>query len=294
MEYHKIFLTGATGFVGRCLSRELVENNFEVRCLVRSGSEHKVINRDAVEVATGDVLERESLYAGMKDCDVVINLVGIIREDKKRNITFQNLHCLATKNCVDVAAELGIRRFLQMSALGTRENTASRYHQTKYWAEEYLRESNLLYTIFRPTIIFGAEDKSINYFAEMMKKLPFFPVFGDGNYRLAPVSVKTVAEAFTQSINNPETHHQTFEIQGPETYTYNELLETIAEKVNRKPRLLHLPVPVARFIIGLIQNFRFAPLTLEQLNMLLEGSTTEDNRIYKILNLEQRRLSTHR
>lgn len=283
----RILLTGATGFVGRCLTQALLREGFEVRCLVRAGSEHRLAS-DAVEVATGDITDPGSLHSAVEGCDAVVNLVGIIREDVKRNITFRNLHCIGTRNCVDAAVSQGVQRFLQMSALGTRENAASRYHQSKYWAEEYVRASSLTHTIFRPSIIFGAEDKSLNYFASMLHRHPFFPVFGDGEYRLAPVSVKTVAEAFAKSVNNPETFNQTYELQGPRVYTYNELLETIAGILHRKPRLLHVPLSLARPVIRLLQHSDSAPITLEQLDMLLEGSTTTDNRLYEVLGLRQR------
>ena len=111
----------------------------------------------ALNTLTGDVTSAAECAAGAKGCEAVINLVGIIREFPARGITFSRLHVEATRNMLAAAKENGIRRYLQMSALGSRPGAVSGYHQSKYAAEELVVASGLDYTIFRPSLIFGPE-----------------------------------------------------------------------------------------------------------------------------------------
>ncbi|MFQ6054447.1 MAG: complex I NDUFA9 subunit family protein [Methanosarcinales archaeon] len=288
----KVFVTGGTGFVGKYVIEELLKNGFKLKCLVRLGSEKKLSKYKNIEITKGDITDYESLLNGMEECSAVINLVGIIREYKKKGITFEKLHFQATKNCVDAAKELKIQRFIQMSALGTRENAVAEYHKTKFKAEEYVKKSGLTYTIFRPSIIFGKEDKSINLFADIIKKFGFFIVFGDGKYKLQPVSVKNIAQGFAKTINNEKTYNKIFEICGPKSINFKELLDIIGNAVNKKVFKLHLPLFLAKPTIRLFGRFDFSPITYEQLIMLLEDNICDEKDFFntfkiKPISLEQ-------
>ncbi len=136
-KYHiKIFLTGGTGFVGKRILRDLLEKNYQVRCLVRQGSEQKLVSYQAkgVEVIHGDVTDLNSLEGKLAGCDAVINLVGIIRSFPGKGITFEKMHYEGTANLVNAAKSQGVRRFLQMSSLEARQNGKTPYLQTKYRA----------------------------------------------------------------------------------------------------------------------------------------------------------------
>src|SRR5207237_1119041 len=106
----------------------------------------------------------------------VIHLVGII--SKVGRNTFENVHTQGTQNIVTSAREAGIKRFVHMSALGSRANAVSRYHQSKWAAEEAVRRSGLDYTIFRPSIIYGPKDHFVNLFDKMARFSPVLPVMG--------------------------------------------------------------------------------------------------------------------
>src|SRR6266481_10008108 len=114
-----------------------------------------------------------SIEGAMQDANCVIHLVGIIYEWKEN--TFERTHAQATRHVLDEAKKSGVKRFVHMSALGTRENARSQYHQTKWAAEEYVRKSGLAWTIFRPSLIYGAHDKSMNVLAKVLKLSPFVP-----------------------------------------------------------------------------------------------------------------------
>jgi NADH dehydrogenase len=224
----KVFLTGATGFVGSEILKKLVEKGYIVKVLVRDEKRLKVRSEN-IEIALGDILDAESVLKGISGCDVAINLVGIIREFPERNVTFENMHFVATKNVVDAAKKAGVSRFIQMSANGTRHDAVSNYHKTKYKAEEYLKSSNLVYTIFRPSLIYGENDSFINMLNNFMKKTPIFSYFGDGGYLMQPVSVTEVADIFVNSIDLEKTYNRTFSICGGEVFSYKQLLKIIME-----------------------------------------------------------------
>jgi NADH dehydrogenase len=282
----KVFLTGSTGYVGNYVLRALIDHSYRVKCLVREGSEEKIRIKDGYEIYRGDVLDYDSLLTGIKGCDAVINLVGIIREFTKGGVTFTSLHYIASKNCVDAAKKIGIKRFIQMSALGARENARSMYHKTKYMGEEYIKKSGLTYTIFRPSLIFGKEDISINLFAETIKKLPIFPVFGNGRYKTQPVSVENVAEGFAKAIESKEAFNKIFEIGGPKKYEFNELLDAIGKTLGKRIWKLHIPLFVIKPLIWLVGRLSFYPVTYEQLTMLLEDNICDEKEFYKTLKIK--------
>lgn len=272
----KVFLTGGTGFVGSEVLRQLVAAGHTVRCLVRAGSEAKLAVREGVEVRHGDVTEPDTLKSAMAECDAVIHLVGIIREFSGRGITFQKLHFEATRNMVAAAESQGVKRYLQMSANGTRANAVSTYHSTKWQAEEAVRSSSLEWTIFRPSLIFGPGDAFVNMLAEMMRKLPVMPVIGDGRYRMSPVAVGDVAASFVKALALPETIGKTFHCCGPASYSYDEVLDLIGEALGKKHvAKLHHPVFLMKPAVALLENIPAFPLTTSQMTMLLEGNVCD-------------------
>ena len=282
----QVLVTGASGFVGNEVVKELLVQGHAVRALVRRGSEKKLQERERVEIAPGDCLDREALKAAAGGCDAVIHLVGIIREFPGRGITFEQVHVQATRNVVDAAQGAGVRRYLHMSALGARPGPADPYHVTNYRADEYVINSGLTYTIFRPSVIYGPEDRSINLFARHIRRLAFFPIIGDGTYQLQPVPVWTVARAFALALELPQTENKIYEVGGPEPLTFNEVIDTIAEVLGRRIKKIHQPVWCMRFAANLCGRFRWFPLTPGQLRMLLEGSTCDPTAFYRDFSIE--------
>lgn len=266
----RIFLSGGTGFVGGHVRCSLREKGHELRLLT-----HKTLAcpEPGIEAVSGDVTRTETLAAAMQDCDAVINLVGIIREFPARGITFEKLHVTATKNLLEAARQTGIRRYIQMSALGARSGAVSLYHQTKYRAEEEVRASGLDWTIFQPSVIFGPKDEFINTLADFVRSLPMVPVIGDGAYRLQPIHGNDVARCFAMALEMPETTGQTYCLCGRDRITYQDLLELVARTLGRKSaRTLNVPVSFMKPVTSLLQRFSFFPITMDQITMLLEES----------------------
>jgi NADH dehydrogenase len=266
--------------VGNEVVKELLARGHEVRALVRPGSERK-IKAEAVELAFGDVLDKGAVAQAAQGCDALIHLVGIIREFPRRGITFEALHVQATMNAVDAARAAGARRYLQMSALGARHEPGDPYHTTNFRADEYVRASGLTYTIFRPSVIYGPHDQSINLLARQLRACPILPVMGGGLYQMQPVPVTTVAQAFALALELPKTENRVYEVGGPAPLTFNEIIDTLAAVLRRKVYKVHLPVWPVRLAAWLFGGFAWFPLTTGQIRMLLEGNTCDAAAFYQ-------------
>jgi uncharacterized protein YbjT (DUF2867 family) len=272
----RIFVTGATGFVGRAVIHALRAEGYGVRCLVRRGSEGDLRGQEAIERVEGDVLARETLERGMAGCDTVIHLVGIIRERPTIHATFERVHVQGTVNVLECAAATGVRRYLHMSALGTRADARSRYHRTKWAAEEVVRSSPIPWTIFRPSIIYGRGDEFVNLLAAMIRRYPVTPVIGNGLQRLQPIPVDQVAEGFARAVALDAAAKHIYPVGGPDAVTMLRLLDLIGAAVGRpRVRKIHVPIGFVRPLARAFHRLPGFPLTPDQLLMLEEDNVCD-------------------
>jgi len=271
---HRVFVTGATGFVGRTVIQALRAEGYVVRCLVRRGSEPDLRGVEAIERVEGDVLSRQTLEEGMAGCDAVVHLVGIIREHGPTNTTFYRVHVQGTGNVVAAAASVGVRRYIHMSALGAREGARSRYHQTKWAAEEAVHACSLPWTIVRPSVIYGRGDGFVSLLVWVVRRLPVVPLIVGG--RLQPVPVEQVAQGVARALSRPSAVKQTYEVGGPDRVTLGELVDLIGKVLGRR-RILKFNVPrgVVWAATRVLHRLPYFPLTPDQLLMLEEDNVCD-------------------
>src|SRR5687768_10515584 len=149
----RVFVTGGSGFVGTAVIEELLKRGYSVNALVNRGELN--VTGDRVRTIRGGLFDDRALDEGLRACDAAIHLVGIIMEKRSKGVTFERIHFEGTKSVVDAARRANVRRYVHLSALGTRPDAVSDYHKTKYRAEQYVRSSELDWTIIRPSLIHG-------------------------------------------------------------------------------------------------------------------------------------------
>lgn len=282
----QVLVTGGTGFVGREVLRQLHQAGYRILALVRPGSEAKLPPEVPVAIAPGEITDREALEAALSGCDAVIHLVGIIREFPRRGITFSRLHYEATATVVAAAQAVGVKRFLQMSALEPDSAPVAAYHQTKQRAEEVVQTSGLDYTIFRPSVIYGPEDQFVNFLRRQIERLHLVPIIGDGRYQLQPVAVWQVAQGLVKALTNPKAFNKSYNIGGPEPVSFNDLVDILARVLRRRVVKVHLPVWPLRTVAHWLQSYPWFPVTPDQITMLLAGNTCDPREFYEDLGLE--------
>lgn len=279
-----VFITGATGFIGRTLVRKLIDRGETVRALYRSKKRTRFIEHSNLVWVHGHIGESSCLLEGLDGADAVIHLVGILIEPK--GASFQKIHVEGTQNVLQAARQAGVRRFLYMSALGTRPHAKSRYHQTKWEAEERVRQSGLDVTLFRPSVVFGPEDVSVNWFAKMVRFFPIVPIPGTGRNRLQPVWVEDVADAMIQSLERPHTIGKTYTLAGPQSYPMDGLFDLLMKMGKKRRMKVHLPVFGLRIPAAIGEAvLPHPPITRDQLIMLQEDNIGENDPAQKDLGL---------
>jgi len=270
----KVLLTGATGFVGTALRRELREQGHEVRALVRTQSVGSIDRREGIEVMTGDVLDSHACLRAVTGCDAVVHLVGIRRELPNDGITYEAMHTEATYTIMDAATRSGLERVVFMSGLGARPDAPSRYHRTKFEAEEIVRKSGLRWTIFRPSVIFGEGDEFHPLVADLVHR-PIVPVIDGARSLLQPVSLRNVAGPMARTLSMPETQGKVFEIAGKDRLAFIDIMYAVARNYGVWPNTLSVSSMFAKPVVKFAQRFRGFPLTLEELYMLLEDNVCD-------------------
>jgi uncharacterized protein YbjT (DUF2867 family) len=284
----QIFLTGGAGFVGRHIMKRLLDEGYGVRALVRDFARTDELPHDNVDFVTGNIVEGTGLDPGMQGCDAVIHLVGIIVEKGKN--TFEAVHHVGTTNVVVAAKRNGIKRFIQMSALGVRAEGVAAYQTSKWKGEEAVRARGIPYCILRPSLIFGPGDGFVTQMMDTMRKAPLFrPVPGDGTPKYRPIFIDDVTACFARTLTTEAATNQTIELGGADELSLNQVLAEIARCAGVRKPALHIPLPLMFAAAVLAQTLLpNPPVTLDQLRMLREGSTCDIGPMKRIFGIEPR------
>ena len=292
----KVAVFGGTGFVGKYILKSLRKHDHEIYTLVRNGSESKIDDIENVNIINGEIINNTSLDQTMMNCSTVIYNIGIIRQFKSKDITFEKLHYEFAKMVIDRAVHYDIKHFILMSANGVKSEGTG-YQTTKFRAEEYLKSSGLNYTIFRPSLVFGKPKNDQEFCSQLrdtMLKLPIpAPLFfkglnigNAGNFSMSPVHVENVADFFVKSIQN-ETHYmQTYELGGMKSFNWKEIISTISSALKKNKLMIPAPVMPIKLVAGLLDRFKFFPITRDQLTMLLEGNTCDSKNLFSEFDIQ--------
>ncbi|MFQ3333510.1 MAG: nucleoside-diphosphate-sugar epimerase [Woeseiaceae bacterium] len=288
----RVAIFGGTGFVGSYLVKLLLEEKYEISLLTRSENKDKIISSNDCKTIVGSIQSKSAIKETILDCDCVIYNIGILKEYPKQGITFQALQLDGLKAAVDESKRVGIKKFILMSANGV-DAKITPYQKTKYDAEEYLKKSELRYSIFRPSIIFGDPSKKMEFVTQLYKDMvqPPIPAINfyngsspiEGSIKMSPVHVEDVAIAFYQATIKESTDYKTIVLGGPETLSWYEILNRIMLVTSKKKIIFPMPIKLMKIAASLFQWISLFPVTLDQLKMLEEENIANSSDLCELI-----------
>ena len=236
MKFDNVLVVGGSGFIGRHLVAALAARGVRVTVPSRRRERAKhLILLPTVEVVEADVFARGTLARLAAGKQAVINLAGILHGD------FQRVHVELPQAVVNACRVAGVRRVLHVSSLGASRDAPSDYQRSKALGEEaVLAASDLDATVFRPSIVFGPEDRFINLFAQLSRFLPVLALAG-ARAQFQPIYVGDVAQLMAAALDEPETFGRRFDLCGLRRYTLRELVEYVCAVTGRRRLVIGLP-----------------------------------------------------
>ena len=279
-------LFGGSGFIGRHVVRRLANQGWTVRVACRDaiGARYLTTAGDVgriVPIAV-DVTDDELVRAAVTGATAVVNLVGVLYESSGQ--TFERLHVGAAGTIAAAAAKAGLRSLVHLSAIGADPTSTAAYGRTKAAGEEAVRAAFPDATILRPSVVYGPEDHFFNQFAAMTRILPILPVMGAsfgakfggtpgdaakaGGPLLQPVYVGDVAEAIVRALTRPEARGKTYELGGPRTYSFREIMELVLAATGRRRLLVPMPLGLATLQAWFLEKLPKPLLTRDQVKLL--------------------------
>jgi NADH dehydrogenase len=257
MRHTNVLLLGGSGFIGRYVANFLVARGCRVLVPTRRRARARhLIVLPTCDVVDADIMDDATLDRLVARQDAVINLVGILHG---RNKDFQRVHADLPRRVVAACAKHRVGRLLHMSALGAGEAAPSMYLRSKGAGEAHVRGSSLAWTVFRPSVVFGVEDRFLNLFARLAAWLPVLPI-GGANARFQPVWVEDVARAIANALDNDATFRKAYELAGPRIYTLRELVEFAANAAGHPRPVIALPDGLARLQARVMELLPGTPL----------------------------------
>jgi NADH dehydrogenase len=246
---------GGSGFIGTQVVQALARQGFRVRVACRRPQLAYDLRPAGVvgqiHLTRAEVTDADSVARALEGADACVNLVAILYETPSRR--FQQVHVEGSRNIARACAAAGIADLVHVSAIGADPKAKSEYARTKGEAELAVLDARPSARVLRPSVVFGPDDDFFNRFARLAAMAPVLPLFGGGKTRFQPVYVGDVAQAVARCVTDPSTAGRTYELAGPQTYTYRELMEIVCRETGRHRPLAPVPWTVAG-LIGVAGN----------------------------------------
>ena len=277
-----VVVFGGSGFVGKRTVRALVKEGWRVRVVTRSphteGDLRVIGSVGQVQLVQANLRYKSSVERALEGADAVDNLVSVLFESGRQ--TFNALNVQGVHTLAQAAAQRGITNVAHISAIGADSGSKSDYARTKGEGEEALRALIPTADILRPSIVFGPDDNFFNKFASMAQLSPALPLIGGGHTQFQPVYVADLADAIATRVTRGSSG-ATYELGGPRTYSFKELMIIVLDAIDRKRMLVPLPFTIAG-VMGLAGELTGALpfvspfLTRDQVENLKSNNTVSD------------------
>ena len=265
-----IAIFGAGGFLGKHLMRQLTKLDYRIKVATRNpylkGYLKPLGGPRQIKLIKTNISNKEDVKFFLNNCDFVINLVGILYETRKQK--FNLIHSEFPHLLSSLCNEVGVNTLVHVSALGVQDKHNSKYMKSKYQGEKNIKNNFKSSVILRPSVIFGPEDKFFNTFASLSQISPMLPLIGGGKTKFAPVYVSDVAKAIVRSLELNNSIPKTYELGGPENYSFKELMEILLVEIKKKRFLVSIPFSLAKFQSYFLQMMPNPLLTPDQVELL--------------------------
>ena len=265
-----VTVIGGSGFIGRHIVRALAKRGYRIRVACRrpdlAGHVQPLGTPGQIMPVQANVRYPASLAAACDGAFAVINLTGVLVSSRSQS--FDAVHVYGAEASARGAKTAKASVFIQMSALGVDTSSASEYARSKAAGETKAKAAFPGAIILRPSIVFGPEDNFFNQFAGLSRLTPALPLIGGGSTKFTPLFVGDLAEAISALIDAGEATGKTYELGGPEVFTFKQLMEFTLETIGRKRLLVPVPWPVAKIMGSIMGMLPYAPLTADQVELL--------------------------
>ena len=283
-----IGIFGAGGFLGKHLMRQLTRLDYRVKAATRhpylKGYLKPLGNPGQIELFRTNIFNPKDVKQVIKNCDLVINLVGILYETRKQK--FNQIHVQFPNLLSELCNELGVKKLVHVSALGVKEGHTSQYMQSKLQGEKNIQNIFKKSIILRPSVIFGPEDKFFNTFATIAQFSPAIPLIGGGKTQFEPVYVGDVAAAIVKSLELDNSEPNIYELGGA-NYSFKELMQILLSEIKKKRFLIPIPFGMAQFQSYFLQMMPTPLLTPDQVEMLkYDNVVSGDHKALKNLKIK--------
>jgi NADH dehydrogenase len=265
-----ITIIGGSGFLGRHIVRALARRGYRIRVACRrpdlAGHLQPLGNTGQIMMVQANVRYPASLAAACEGAYAVINLTGVLYSAGAQS--FDAVHAFGAEASAAAARAARAKVFIQMSAIGANENSPAQYARSKAEGEKRAKAAFPGAIILRPSIVFGPEDSFFNRFAGLARLSPFLPLIGGGETKFAPVFVGDVAEAVARLVDKGEASGTTYELGGPEVFTFKQLMRFTLDTIGRSRLLLPLPWGLAKVQAAILGLLPKPLLTMDQVELL--------------------------
>ena len=271
MKAKNCLIFGGSGQIGRNLIRKLTKNNYRVTVVTRNVHQKSYIiktqaNAGYIDIVESNIFEENKIRELFNKADICINLIGILFEQKKGN-TFKNIHTVFPGLLAKLCKEYKLKHFLHLSALGINEAKNSDYAKSKLNGETEVLNNFPLATILRPSVVFSADDNFTTNFMTLLNRLPFFPLYYNGNTKFTPIHCSDLTDTIYHIISK-NIYSKIIECVGPEEITFKEILYRLLKLINKNRILIPLPLPLADMSARLFEILPKPLLTRDQLRLL--------------------------
>jgi uncharacterized protein YbjT (DUF2867 family) len=287
-----ILLTGGTGFIGRSLTRQLVESGQKVRILLRPSRRNPRLPIGvSVEVAVSSLNDRRGLRAAMKDIEAVYHLAGGEGEGGRANL--QAVDIEGTRALAEAAADARVGRIFYLSHLDADRASGYPVLKAKGIAEEFIRKSGVPYTILRGSILFGPGDEFTTGLAKLLSIAPgFLPLPAKGETLIQPLWVEDAVTCLVWALDNTDTINRTYDIGGSEYFSLRQVVTSVMDATNQRRWLVSWPTQVMRALtVSMEFIYPHFPASIFWMDYLAVNRTCAVDTIPRIFGLMPARFS---